>query len=109
MGFTGDSSGVFVAGRWLACCLQTGHAMRAYLCAVSYARREDHAIARSEIDHSPISRGIDLVGQHKADGTAYTVEHLFIIMAMHSITFAGSVRPAVGFQSIALHALVSIL
>src|SRR5436190_10428389 len=106
MGFTRDSSGVFVAGRWLACCLQTGHAMRAYLCAVSYARREDHAIARSEIDHSPISRGIDLVGQHKADGATYTIEHLFVTMAMHSITFAWTVRPAVRLQPIALHAPV---
>jgi len=78
--------------------------MRAHLCAVSYARGEDHAIAWSEIDHSPISRGIDLVGQHKADGAAHTVEHFLITMAMHSITFAWTVRPAVRLQSIALHA-----
>ena len=106
MGFTWDSPAAFVAGRRLACRLQTGHAMRAHLCAMSYARGEDHAIAWSEIDHSPISRGIDLVGQHKADGAAHTVEHLFVTMAMHSITFAWTVRPAVRLQSIALHAPV---
>src|SRR5947199_10792993 len=103
MGFTLDSPAAFVAFRRLACCLQTGYAMRAHLCAVSYARGKDHAIPRSEIDYSVIAHGIDLVGQHKADGAAHTVEHLFVTMAMHSITFAWTVRPAVRLQSIALH------
>src|SRR5712692_7683487 len=86
---------LLVTGSFKAC-----YPMGANLCAVTNTMWQKQAIARSKINYARCTR---MIGKHKTYRAAHTIEHFFVVMAMHGITFTGAIRPGIRGKPLLLH------